>query len=88
MNDKQRNRRRRIAPSQLILGGAFILVFILLGFSSLPVTAKRSVQPTSSSRSDNQISGIRQFASSSAVVNFGDWPDKRLFILARRNSCD
>lgn len=72
MNNKQSNRRRRIAPSQLILGGAFILVFILLGFSSLLVTAKRSVQPTSSSRSDDPISGIRQFASSSAVVNFGD----------------
>src|SRR5436309_30101 len=72
MNNKQSNRRRRIAPSQLLIGGAFILVFIVLSFSSLPVTAKRSGQQTSSSRSDDQISGIRQFASSSAVVNFGD----------------
>lgn len=71
-NDKKSNRRRRIAPSQLILGGAFVLVFILFGFSSLPVTAKRSVQQTSSSGSDDQISGIRQVASSSAIVNFGD----------------
>lgn len=71
-NDKKSNRRCRIAPSQLILGGAFVLVFILLGFSSLPVTAKRGLQQTSSSGSDDQISGIRQFASRSAVVNFGD----------------
>jgi hypothetical protein len=71
-NDKKRNRKRRVTPSQLILGGAIVLVLVLFGFSSLPVTAKRSVQQASSRGSDNQISGIKQVASRSAVVNFGD----------------
>src|SRR5687768_10454984 len=72
-NDRKSSRKRRIAPSQLVLAGAIVFVLILLfGFSSLLATGKRGVQQTSSSGSDDQISGIRQVASSSAVVNFGD----------------